>query len=273
MTRETSRSLLKWTPISPRILVARFTGRQAKLSVVVCYAPTNVAEVETKKEFYHSLQTVVNNIPKHDIMCILSDLNAIVGNYESYCPQAFGRHGLGVRNENGTMLINFAMANDLVIGGSLFPRRDVHKYSWTSPGRAVRNQIDHCLVSRKFRSSIQDGREYRGADVGSYHDLLVTKFFLKLKRNEKKAPNSEFQFDSDKLLDRTSRRELGTELSNKLEALYISDQDDQEMIWDQIKNLYNESPSKTVGHHKKPKDQWLSDRTWQLIEERKVAKL
>ena len=45
------------------------------------------------------------------------------------------------------------------------------------------------------------------------------------------------------------------------------------MIWDQIKNLYIESASKTLVHHKKPKDQWLSDRTWQLLEERKVAKL
>ncbi|XP_065568786.1 uncharacterized protein LOC136032404 [Artemia franciscana] len=171
------------------------------------------------------------------------------------------------------MLIDFEMANDLVIGGNLFPHRDVHKYSWTSPGGAVRNQIDHCLVSRKFRSSIQDVRAYRGADVGSDHNMLVTKFSLKLKRNEKKAPNSEPQFDSDKLLDRTTRHEFVTELSNKFEALYISDQDDQEIIWDQIKNLYIESASKTLGNRKKPKDQWLSDRTWQLIEERKVAKL
>ena len=123
------RSLLKGTPISPRILVARFTGRQAKLSVVVCYAPTNVTEVETKEEFYHTLQAAVNNIPKHDSMCVLGDLNAIIGNDESYCPQTLGRHGMGVRKENGTMLINFAMANDLVIGGSIFPHRDVHKHS------------------------------------------------------------------------------------------------------------------------------------------------
>ena len=52
---------------------------------------------------------------------------------------------------------------------------------------------------------------------------------------------------------------------NKFEALYISDQDDQEMIWDQIKNLYIESASKTLGHRKKLKDQWLSDRTCHLI--------
>ena len=132
---------------------------------------------------------MVNIIPKDDIMCVLGDINAIVGNDESYCPKALSRHGMGVRNENRTMLIDFAMANDLVIGCSHFPLRDVHKYSWTS--HAVRNHIDHCLINRKFRSNIQYVREYRGSDVGSDHNLLVTKFSLKLKRNEKK--NTQFR--------------------------------------------------------------------------------
>ena len=128
MTRETSRSLFKWKPISPRVLVACFTGRQAKLSVVVCYAPTNVAEVETKdhqpiRVFYHTLQEVVNNISKYDILCVIGKLNAIVGNDESYCPHAHGSHSMGVRNEKRTILIDFAMANDLLIGGSLFPHK------------------------------------------------------------------------------------------------------------------------------------------------------
>ncbi|KAK2721184.1 hypothetical protein QYM36_003454 [Artemia franciscana] len=57
-----------------------------------------------------------------------------------------------------------------------------------------------CLVSQKFRSSIQDLGVYRGADVGL--DLLVAKFSLKLNSNEKKVPNSEPQFDSNRLLDR-----------------------------------------------------------------------
>ena len=62
---------------------------------------------------------------------------------------------------------------------------------------------------------------YRGADVLSDHNMLVTKFSLKLKKNEKKIPNSEPQFDSGRLLDRP-RHGLHTKLSNKFEALYIS---------------------------------------------------
>jgi len=50
---------------------------------------------------------------------------------------------MAMRNENGTMVIDFAIANDLVIGGSLFLHRDVHKYTWTFLGVSVRNQIEH----------------------------------------------------------------------------------------------------------------------------------
>ncbi|KAK2705237.1 hypothetical protein QYM36_017323 [Artemia franciscana] len=56
-----------------------------------------VVEIETKEEFYHTLQVMVNSILKHDIMCVLGDLNAVVGNDKSYCRQALGSHGMGVR--------------------------------------------------------------------------------------------------------------------------------------------------------------------------------
>ncbi|KAK2703111.1 hypothetical protein QYM36_018347 [Artemia franciscana] len=95
-------------------------------------------------------KAVVNNIPKHDIMCVLGDLNDIVGNNEFYCPQALSRHGMCMHNKNGTMLIDFAMVNNLVIGGSLFPHRDVHKWSCTSPGGAVRIQIGQPEVPLQY---------------------------------------------------------------------------------------------------------------------------
>ncbi|KAK2701824.1 hypothetical protein QYM36_019536 [Artemia franciscana] len=107
-------------------LSARFSGYQAKFSVVVSYAPKNVAVIEYKEEFYQPLQSVVNSIPKHHITYILRDLNVVVGNDESYCPQALGRHSMVVRNKNGSKMIDFPIANDLVIGGSLFPHRGYH---------------------------------------------------------------------------------------------------------------------------------------------------
>ncbi|KAK2721857.1 hypothetical protein QYM36_003986 [Artemia franciscana] len=114
-----------------------------------------------------------------------------------------GCHGLGNRNENAERLIDFALSNDLDIGGSLFQHRDIHKYSWTSPDGITRNQIDHCLVSRKWRTSLMDVRSHRGADVGSDHNQTIAKFKVKLKKNVKQVPYPNPPFDWYKLLDST----------------------------------------------------------------------
>ena len=48
MPKQNQKSLQKWTPVSPRILTAKFLGTHAKLSVVVFYAPANEATDEEK---------------------------------------------------------------------------------------------------------------------------------------------------------------------------------------------------------------------------------
>jgi len=94
----------------------------------------------------------------------------------------------------------------------LFQHRNIHKTTWTSPGGATRSQIDHILINGKWRSSLQDVRAYRGADVASDHNLLVAVVSLKLRR-ARRGQQRGHQFDSskmrddgsDKLLDRSGR--------------------------------------------------------------------
>ena len=37
--------------------------------------------------------------------------------------------------------------NELVISGALFPHKDCHKQTWTSPGGGTENQLDHVVFS------------------------------------------------------------------------------------------------------------------------------
>ena len=99
---------------------------------MVCYAPTNEASDDVKEEFYRTLPSVASNIPRHDIACFVGDVNTKIGDNREYCPQFMGCHGLGNWNENGELLIDFILSNDLVIGGSLFQHHDIQKSSWTS---------------------------------------------------------------------------------------------------------------------------------------------
>ena len=86
----------------------------------------------------------------------------------------------GIRNEAGQRLIEFCQENALVIANPLFQQHKRRLYTWTAPDGQHRNQIDSILCSQRWRSSIQSTRTRPGADCGSDHELLITKFRLKL---------------------------------------------------------------------------------------------
>ena len=150
------------------------------MTIIACYAPTNEADDEEKDAFYNMLQSVTKDVPRHDIICVFGDLNAKVGADRQYCPEVLGPHGIGDMNGNGALLIDYALSNDLVIGGSMFEHKTIHKYSWVSPDGRTKNQIDHFLISRRWRSSLLDVRGFQGADVNSDHILLIAKVRIKL---------------------------------------------------------------------------------------------
>ena len=78
-------------------------------------------------------------------------------------------------NDNGVRLVNFAASKNLVVKSTMFPHRNIHKYTWTSPDGQTHNQIDHILIDRRWHSSILDVRSFRGADSDSDHYLVVAK--------------------------------------------------------------------------------------------------
>ena len=63
----------------------------------------------------------------------------------------------------------------------LFQQHKRRLYTRTSPDGQYRNQTDCILCSQRWRSSIQSAKTIPGADCGSDHELLITKFRLKLK--------------------------------------------------------------------------------------------
>nr|KAG5711975.1 hypothetical protein BaRGS_026416 [Batillaria attramentaria] len=158
-----------------RIITARFESRFQKVSLVMCYAPTNTAEEEDKDNFYAQLQSVVDRTPRRDMLILMRDMNAKDGPDNTDREREMGRHGLGEMNENGEMLPDFCTTNNLVIGGTLFPHQSCHKSTWVSPDHQTENQVDHVMVRQRYRSSLQDVRARHGADIGTDHHFVVTK--------------------------------------------------------------------------------------------------
>ena len=80
-----------------------------------------------------------------DLIIIMGDLDAKVGTDNSGSDRVMGGHGSGIIDENGERLVEFCTTNNLVIGGTLFPHREIHKVTWCSLNGRDRNQIDHLL--------------------------------------------------------------------------------------------------------------------------------
>ena len=267
MSREKERTLIEWKPSGPRLLKARFNSKYTKLTVIVCYAPTEDANEADKDAFYDQLQAVTDEVPTHDLVMVLGDLNARPGNNNIGRDRVMGKHGIGTMNDNGERLCHFCEENNMVIGGTLFQHRDIHKTTWTSPSGTFKSQIDHILINGKWRSSLQDLRAYRGADVASDHNLLVAVLSLKLRRARRRQGRGH-QFDSSKLKDDRIRQDFRREQKNRFQILG----EEQEINIDSFNQVFKAAGEKVLGFKKRKKEEWIPGKTWEKIETRRGIK-
>ena len=118
------------------------------------------------------------------MIVVIRDLNAKLGDNNTNREEVMGKFGVGAMNDNGERLCDFCSANGLVITGTIFPHKEIHKLTWRSPDGKTVNQIDHVMVNGRMRTSILETEVMRGEDVYSDHYLLRTKIREKLARDE-----------------------------------------------------------------------------------------
>ena len=135
-----------------RMISVHFQGKPFNITVIQVYAPTSNAEEAEVERFYEDLQYLEELTPKKDVLFIIGDWKAKVGNQET--PGVTGKFGLGVRNESGQRLVEFCQENALVLANTLFQQHKRRLYTWTSPDGQHRNQIDYIPCSQRWRSSI-----------------------------------------------------------------------------------------------------------------------
>eukprot|EP00116_Pleurobrachia_bachei_P011475 sb/3471737/ len=137
--------------------------KHVNISLVVAYAPTNDKDDAVKEEFYNQLSSVLDRLPRQDVVFLGGVFNARVGGGHSFHQ---------VSNDNGERLEDLCAIHQLSIGGKMLPHRDHHKGTWRSPDGTTVTQIDHLCVGNKWRSSLLDDRILRSADIGSDHYLV-----------------------------------------------------------------------------------------------------
>ena len=249
---------------------------KTQLNIIQCYAPINDKDEGTKYDFHNKLQTVLDKIKEKEVIILMGDFNAKIGSNNGY-EEVMDTHGIGEMNENGEMFADRCSFNILIIGGSVFPHRRIHKATWISPDHRTENEINHkqiICINHKFRRLMQDVRVHRGADAASDHHLVLTKLKLELKSRVEKRKNRT-RYNVEFLKDKERMETFRLTLSNTYDTLQdLLDEENMEVNphLECLKKTRTSTCEEVLGKKKKQHKDWISVETINKLQVRKEKK-
>ena len=236
--------------------------------------PLHTGEEEDKDQFYSRLQEILGIFPKKDITILMGDLNAKIGSDNTGYEHIMGIHAPGIMNENGERFADLCALNSMVIGGSIFQHKTIHKTTWISPDKETENQIDHVCINKRFRRSLQDVRAKRGENVASDPNLVIAKLKLNLKRNQTGLTGSRVKYNINHLKDPIIKEQFNLVLKNKYEVLQELEEDEHTVLstWQKVKESLRSTCKEVLGPRKLHQKEWITAETLKKIEDRRNKK-
>jgi hypothetical protein len=80
-----------------------------------------------------------------------------------------------ISNDNGVTVVNCATSSNLTIRSTMFPHRNINKFTWISLDGKTHNQTDRILIESRRHSSILDVQSFRAAHCDTDHYMVVAK--------------------------------------------------------------------------------------------------
>ena len=95
--------------------MAHFNDQGYDISIIQVYAPTTNYQDEVIDAFYSDIQGAIGKVKPRDVLMIMGDFNAKVGNDSNTWDTVLGRHGIGEQNERGERLLQFFQLHNMSI--------------------------------------------------------------------------------------------------------------------------------------------------------------
>ena len=132
------------------------------------YTPNEIAEEAEEAQFYEELrETIKEHKNCRDHFLVMRNFNAKVS--KTTDKKVVVPYGMGDRNRNGELLIDFCKEEELFVTYTWFDQRLKNKCTLMSPDGQSKNQIDLILMSQRYRNSVKNAKIRPSADCGSDH--------------------------------------------------------------------------------------------------------
>ena len=235
--------------VSDRIMLIKLLVGEAVLTVLSVYAPQTGLEESTKDAFYDSLQTVISELPDKEIVIPCGDWNGHVGREAAGYEGVHGGSGYGERNADGDRVLEFAVANDSVIGNTFFVKRDSHLITYQSAN--AKTQIDLILLWKRNLKMAKDTKVIPSEECVPQHKLLICELRLKTPKPHPKPFSPKLCYW--KLKEPTVQEEYERVFKSKVNA-FNNVEASAEEIWNQLKTALLDTTKKMTAEEKKFSD-------------------
>ena len=124
VNKDRVKSVINCRPINSRIISIRIAAAPLNITIIQVYAPTSDYDDEEIEGFYEDLDKTIKEAPKKDIIVVMGDWNAKVGeDAHEHWAGIVGRFGCGETNDRGLRLLEFAGSHNLTLANTLFPHK------------------------------------------------------------------------------------------------------------------------------------------------------
>ena len=277
LRKDMQSAVKKWWPVNDRIMGIRLCGQQLHITIFVVYAPTNgtgPAARQQTTDFYKCLEAQLEDTCSKDVIVVLGDFNAEVGNDHRTWHDVLGKHGLTRHNENGSSLLNFCQENGLSIMGTHFPHKNQHKITWYSPDGVTSKMIDHVLIGNRFKSCILDVKVDQFSNIGCgsglhQHRMVMCKLRCRIRKNEQSKMDAP-AYDREKLKQHETAESLQSNIRDKyLNLTHESLATDINLEASTLSRcLFNSACDVAKAAPRAKNKHWISDDTLHLVEKK-----
>lgn len=111
-------------------------------------------------------------MPHHDKLIILGDFKTRVDRNHSAWENVIGKHGLGIEDSNGTLLLTTCEQNELVITNTLFQQADKYKTSWMHARSKCWHLLCYVIVRKRDASDFKKTSAKRATTTWSDQRLF-----------------------------------------------------------------------------------------------------